>query len=247
SASSTTVKDFQNCMLELKKMNPKAHEWLNKIPPEYWTRSHFSGRLVFNGKIVGGRDKPVITLLEYIREYCMNIIVNVQSIIDKYTGHLTHTATRIMKSIKKEAHLMKVQWKGDIKNQVSWSFGDQYVVDVMAIACSCRIWELTRIPYKHVVAACWNMALNDRGHHTKSLGKSLLLVDYMEGNILSQGKPKKKRKRSKHEDESFMKDGKLRKKGRTITCQSCGNIRHNKATCKGQGGNNAESSGSASV
>ncbi|GJT85844.1 hypothetical protein Tco_1067561 [Tanacetum coccineum] len=94
SASATSVKEFEKCMLELKKMNPKAHEWLNKIPPEHWARSHFSGRAksnllfnniceVFNGKIVGGRDKPVITLLEYIREYCMKRIVNVQSVIDK--------------------------------------------------------------------------------------------------------------------------------------------------------------------
>ncbi|GJX55400.1 hypothetical protein Tco_0285297, partial [Tanacetum coccineum] len=66
------------------------------------------------------------------------------------------------------------------------------------------------------------------------------------------GRPKKKRKRSKHEDEPFVKDVKLSRKGRTITCQSCRNIGHNKATCKGQGrkattgGNNAEGSGSAS-
>nr|GEX09611.1 hypothetical protein [Tanacetum cinerariifolium] len=33
---------------------------------------------VFNGKIVGCRDKSVITLLEYIREYCMKRILNVQ-------------------------------------------------------------------------------------------------------------------------------------------------------------------------
>ncbi|GKF29927.1 hypothetical protein Tco_0096269, partial [Tanacetum coccineum] len=31
-------------MLELKTMNPKAHEWLNKIPAKHWARSHFSGR-----------------------------------------------------------------------------------------------------------------------------------------------------------------------------------------------------------
>ncbi|GKE81973.1 hypothetical protein Tco_1551973 [Tanacetum coccineum] len=66
------------------------------------------------------------------------------------------------------------------------------------------------------------------------------------------GRPRKKRKRSKHEDEPFMKDGKLSRKGRTITCQSCGNTGHNKATCKGKGrkattgDNNAEASGSAS-
>ncbi|GKA24185.1 hypothetical protein Tco_0710218 [Tanacetum coccineum] len=55
------------------------------------------------------------------------------------------------------------------------------------------------------------------------------------------GKPKKTRKRSKRDDEPFVKDGKLNKKGRIITCQSCENIGHNKATCKGQ-----EASGSAS-
>ncbi|GJR40821.1 hypothetical protein Tco_1216505 [Tanacetum coccineum] len=169
---------------------------------------HFSGRAKFdlllnnicevvNGIIVGGRDKPVITLLEYIKEYCMKKIMNVQGMIDKCTGPLTPTATRIMESIKKEAHLMKVQWNRANKYQVSGLLGDQCIVDAV-------------------------------------------------------GRPRKKRKRSKHEDEPFVKDGKLSRKGRTITCQSYRNTRHNKATCKGQGrkattgGNNAEASGSAS-
>ncbi|GKB96769.1 mutator type transposase [Tanacetum coccineum] len=43
SASAISVKDFEKCMLELKMLNPKAHEWLNKIPPEHWARSYFSG------------------------------------------------------------------------------------------------------------------------------------------------------------------------------------------------------------
>ncbi|GJT15897.1 ribonuclease H-like domain-containing protein [Tanacetum coccineum] len=58
---------------------------------------------VFNGKIVRGRDQLVITLLEYIREYCIKRIVDVQSVIDKCTGPLTPIATRIMEPIKKEA------------------------------------------------------------------------------------------------------------------------------------------------
>ncbi|GKD54035.1 mutator type transposase [Tanacetum coccineum] len=253
-ASATNVRDFEKCMLELKTMNPKAHEWLNKIPAEHWARSHFSGRAksdlllnniceVFNGKIVGGRDKPVITLLEYIREYCMKRIVNVQGVIDKCTGPLTPTTTQIMESIKKEAHMMKVQWNGANKYQVSGSLGDQCVVDVVS------------------------------GTAPRNLGQFLLLVEYMEGSILSQdttylwdqvlgevhmsnktfstqslcpGRVTKEKKKEVHEDEPFMKDDKLSRKGRTITCQSCGNTRHNKATCKGQGGNNAEASGSAS-
>ncbi|GJU49803.1 crooked neck-like protein 1 [Tanacetum coccineum] len=175
-ASAINVRDFEKC-------RAKSDLLLNKICE------------VFNGKIVRGRDKPVITLFEYIREYCMKRIVNVQGVIDKCTGPLTPTATGIMK------------------------------------------YELTGIPCKHVVAACWNMALNDRAAPTPKTWV---------------GRPRKKRKRSKHEDEPFVKDGKLSRKERTITCQSCENTRHNKATCKGQGrkatigGNNAEASDSAS-
>ncbi|GJS79515.1 crooked neck-like protein 1 [Tanacetum coccineum] len=176
-ASAINVRDFEKC-------RAKSDLLLNNI-------------FGLNGKIVRGRDKPVITLLEYIREYCMKRIVNIQGVIDKCTGPLTPTTTRIMEPIKKEAHLMKVQWNGANKYQVSGSLGDQCVVDVVS-------------------------------------------------------RPKKKRKRFKHEDEPFVKDGKLSRKGRTITCQSCGNTGHNKATCKGQGRkattgvNNAEASGSAS-
>nr|GEZ27210.1 hypothetical protein [Tanacetum cinerariifolium] len=92
----------------------------------------------------------------------MKRIVNVQGVIDKCTGPLTPTATRIMESIKKEAHLIKVQWNGTNKYQVSDSLGDQCVVDVVTMTCSCRKWELTGIPCKHDIAGCWNMALNDR-------------------------------------------------------------------------------------
>ncbi|GJZ30173.1 heat stress transcription factor B-4-like protein [Tanacetum coccineum] len=218
---------------------------------------------VFDGKIVGGRDKPMITLLEYIKEYCMKIIVNVQGVIDKCTGPLTPTATRIMESIKKEAHLMKVQCNGANKYQVSGSLGDQYVLDVVSMTCSCRKWELAGILCKHGVATCWNMALNDRAtpspetwvnpcywlstwketyshkiqpicgtkYWEKSTCPTTLLPPTHHVQV---GRPRKKRKRSKHEDEPFLKDGKLSRKGRTITCQSCGNTGHNKATCKGQ-------------
>ncbi|GJR19035.1 hypothetical protein Tco_0967562 [Tanacetum coccineum] len=142
-ASAINVRDLKSVCWNLRYKNllwraasatNATHEWLNKIPAEHWVRSHFSGRAksdlllnniceVFNGKIVGDRDKPVITLLEYNKEYCMKRIVNVQGVIDKCTGPLTLTVTRIIESIKKEAHLMKVQWNGANKK-----------------------WELTGIP-----------------------------------------------------------------------------------------------------
>ncbi|GJY59861.1 heat stress transcription factor B-4-like protein [Tanacetum coccineum] len=181
------MKDFEKCMLELKTMNPKAHEWLNKILAEHWARSHFSGRAksdlflnnmceVFNGKIVEG-------------------------VIDKCTGPLTPTATRIMESIKKEAHLMKVQWNRANKYQVSGSLGDQCVVDVDQVLGEVYMSNNTFITQ----ASC-------------------------------PGRPTKEEKKEvQHEDEPFVKDGNLSRKGRTVTCQSCRNTKHNTGTCKGQG------------
>ena len=55
---------------------------------------------VLNGMLVLGRDKRIITLLEFIREYCMKRIVNVHKSIDKCPGPLTPTATNIMSKIK---------------------------------------------------------------------------------------------------------------------------------------------------
>ncbi|GKF25634.1 hypothetical protein Tco_0081528, partial [Tanacetum coccineum] len=71
-ASTTTVPEFQKAMEKLKEFSKEAYEWLNLIPPQHLSRSHFSVRAksdvllnnmceVFNGKLVGGRDKPIIS------------------------------------------------------------------------------------------------------------------------------------------------------------------------------------------
>nr|GEU61714.1 hypothetical protein [Tanacetum cinerariifolium] len=43
------------------------------------------------------------------------------------------------------------------------TLGDLCVVNMKTKECSCRNWELTRIPYKHAVAAIWDMAGNGEG------------------------------------------------------------------------------------
>nr|GFD20480.1 hypothetical protein [Tanacetum cinerariifolium] len=121
-------------------MNSKEHEWLNKIPAEHWPISYFSGRA-----------KSDLLLNNIFEVFNVKIV---RGVIDKYIDPLTPTATRIMESIKKEADLMKGQWNGANKYQVLGSLGDQCVVDVVSMTCSCRKWELTGIPCKHDVVAC---------------------------------------------------------------------------------------------
>ncbi|KAI3747159.1 hypothetical protein L6452_09607 [Arctium lappa] len=90
-ATTTTVPQFQTAMDELKNFNQDCYAWLNQIPPQHWSRSHFTGRChsdvllnnmceVFNKQIVEARDKPIISALEYIRHYLMKRIVHVLKI-----------------------------------------------------------------------------------------------------------------------------------------------------------------------
>ncbi|XP_076930983.1 uncharacterized protein LOC143595986 [Bidens hawaiensis] len=88
-ALATSVPYFNMAMEEIKKTNLDMFLWLSEIPAARWSRSHFSGRAKsdmllnnlcesFNRQLVGARDKPIITCLEYIREYMTMRIVNVK-------------------------------------------------------------------------------------------------------------------------------------------------------------------------
>ncbi|GJV28014.1 hypothetical protein Tco_1384462 [Tanacetum coccineum] len=84
--TSTSIEEFNVAMQEFKAFSLPAYEWLLKIPPQHWARSHFSGKCksdmlvnnmceVFNGKMLGGRDKAIISTLEFAREYLMKFLM----------------------------------------------------------------------------------------------------------------------------------------------------------------------------
>ncbi|GJV78978.1 mutator type transposase [Tanacetum coccineum] len=72
---------------------------------------------VFTRKLVDGRDQPIITCLEYIREYLMKRIVVVQKVIAKTVGPLTPSVTKMFDAIKKKATEYNVQWNGGYSGQ----------------------------------------------------------------------------------------------------------------------------------
>ena len=63
---------------------------------------------VLNRQLLDARDKPIITCLEYIREYLMKKIVNVQKVIAKCDGPLTPNATKLFNKIKEDATKYKL-------------------------------------------------------------------------------------------------------------------------------------------
>jgi hypothetical protein len=78
-ASSYTDIEFRYHMEEIKKLNPAAFKYLEKIDPSGWSRSWFSDypkcdllvnniSKCFNSYILKARDKPILTMLEMIRK-----------------------------------------------------------------------------------------------------------------------------------------------------------------------------------
>ncbi|KAL4587589.1 hypothetical protein LXL04_000461 [Taraxacum kok-saghyz] len=170
-ATASTVPEFNHLMNELSIYDKSAYEYLKKISPQHWARSHFSGRAttdmllnniceVFNGKLVDGRDKPIITCLEFIREYMVKRICNVIKVQQKAPGPLTPATQKIMEKNEAAATDYHVLWNGDDKYQVQGPWQDQQVVDMGQRDCSCRKWELTGFPCKHVIAVLHNKADN---------------------------------------------------------------------------------------
>jgi hypothetical protein len=206
---------------------------------------------VLNSKTVDGREKPIISALEYIREYLMKRIVNVIKVIQKCNGPLTPSVAKQFDVIKSEATKCVVEWSGGKKWQVNSPGREQVVVDIESKECSCRKWDLTGIPCRHAVAVIYDMALNgmDVGppesfvnecyylqtwrkvysnHIVPVIGPSM----WQKSNLPTQltpplhhtpiGRPKKKRARDAVEiQDELEKGGKMTRKWKTVTCAKC--------------------------
>ncbi|KAL4585616.1 hypothetical protein LXL04_010239 [Taraxacum kok-saghyz] len=273
-SAATTVPEFENCMTELSHFDRETFEWLKKIPPQHWARSHFSGRAgtdivlnnlceVFNSKLVQGRDKPIISCLEFIRQYLMKMICNVMKVMDKAQGPLTPTGSKLLEKNRLESVQYRARWNGTAKYEVYGPWHDQHVVDMGEMTCTCRKWELNGIPYKHAIATIHEMG--DSGERVGELytyvNKVYLLstwreaysykVEPIKGRVMwpksncpftltppphhtQPGRPKVKRKRSADEKSLSQSQGKrLTRNFVSVRCRKCKNRGHNSRTCQG--------------
>ncbi|KAL0302812.1 UNVERIFIED_CONTAM: hypothetical protein Sangu_3076200 [Sesamum angustifolium] len=81
-ARATTNAEFDRVMKEIGVLDVKTLEWLSDKPHSKWSISHFKGYSKcdillnnlcesFNSSILEAREKPILTMLEWIREYLM--------------------------------------------------------------------------------------------------------------------------------------------------------------------------------
>ncbi|XP_076959335.1 uncharacterized protein LOC143635367 [Bidens hawaiensis] len=119
-AFATTPQEFERCMKEIQNKDATLYDWLKEIPPKHSSRAYFSGMHFSLAKeqLIMGRDKPVITCLEFIREYLMRRMVVVHKTIARCQGPLTLVATKLFDKIMAEANNYTVIWNGSTKYQL---------------------------------------------------------------------------------------------------------------------------------
>ncbi|GJT19244.1 hypothetical protein Tco_0877950 [Tanacetum coccineum] len=156
-----------------------------------------------------------------------------------------------------------VGWNGGEEYEVKGQQGNQCAVNVVNKVCSCKKWELTGIPCAHAIAANYNMALNGiqvcipeewvhkcywlaTWKHTYSYTLRCLngRVMWKKSQIPTTltppkhntpvGRPRKNKRKTKEEKAQMVKDGKMFRAYKTVTCLKCGNLGHNSRSCKGQ-------------
>ncbi|KAL4584992.1 hypothetical protein LXL04_009605 [Taraxacum kok-saghyz] len=204
----TAVNNFQRAMDELKELHERVHH-----------------------AIEDARDQPIITCLEYIREYLMKRLCVVQAAINKCETLLTPTATQLFEVIKKEATRYVAQYNGTGKYQHAVT----------------AIWDMIAnsedsSPVEEYVHPCYRTTtwramyfnkidpINGRSLCPKSESPYTLRPPKHHKQV---GRPKKKRKRGV--DEARGQTSNLSWRFVSVTCEKCGNKGHNSRTCKGQG------------
>jgi len=108
----------------------------------------------FNSTILLTRDKPIITMMEWIRTYLMSRFPHLREKLSAYTSVVMHKPNKsIYREIEKSGNCFAV-WISDGMFEVTQGFTmEKFIVDLTNHTCTCYFWDLVGIPCRHVVAA----------------------------------------------------------------------------------------------
>ncbi|KAH9611741.1 hypothetical protein KSS87_017863 [Heliosperma pusillum] len=262
-AKSSTKNQFDNNMKEMRELSIDAHQFLLDKNPTKWCRFFFKRDAqcdsvdnnmaeVFNGALFEARYKPIITMLEDIRETIMVRIKIRRALGEKMQGKVCPRIQSKIQSLKETNGGWKAISNGVGRYSVKLG-SDGYVVNVLQKHCECNGWNLTGISCIHAVIALKEARVNPEDYVSDCYSVASYIKAYSypieplngmnmwlpsEGDVISPPEFKKKKrgkqqhKRRRKEGETSSKYGSVTKFGRKVRCSKCGDYGHNKQTCK---------------
>jgi len=164
-AKATYYIAWEQKMQELKAIDLRAWEWLMQHPTKLWCKHSFNyyskcdvlmNNLseAFNSTILCARDKPPITMCEWIRTYLINRISTIRYKLSSWQHRIMSMPRKRLNVEIEFSGNCKVIWRIDDEFEVHKLYGGyQYIVDIGKRTCTCNFWQLVGIPCRHVIAA----------------------------------------------------------------------------------------------
>ncbi|XP_048492961.2 uncharacterized protein LOC125493548 [Beta vulgaris subsp. vulgaris] len=259
-AKAYSVVDFNEAMEEMSEVNSDAADAFRKHNLDVFCRAFLKTASktdviisnlseTFNGYIINTRTKYLIYMLEDIRITLTQRLVVKRQEMEASSAKL---CPRIQARLEKEKNLAANCTPIPSTNiifQVNYHM-DSVTVDLEARSCTCRKWDLTGIPYCHVVASIFFSREDDedfvdpvytRENYLRSYAGSIpSLVSERHCPLVTSplipppikvghGRPKISRRKDPHENPK--KPGRLTKHGVEMTCTICKVKGDNKRTC----------------
>lgn len=211
----------------------------------------------FNSAILNARDKHIVTMFECLRVYLMQ---RMQQNRDKMKNYCLKICPKIVKILEENGD--KIGGYIALKSTDQWWQVEDddlklFKVNLATCECSCRRWNLTGIPCTHGISAILQKG-DDPMNYTHWFYSVDAYLKTYEPAILpitssdqwrktgappplppkykqQPGRPKKCRRKDPIENKapSF----KLGRKGEKKRCKICGQVGHNKRSCKAQNAN----------
>ncbi|KAK0586338.1 hypothetical protein LWI29_005213 [Acer saccharum] len=267
-AKSTTEQGFKHCMERMRIESEDAYKWLADKDPNHWSRAFFKDTALcdmlcnnmceaFNKAILQARDKPVITLMEMIRNYLMKRLVRKRAEVEKWHHDIGPKVLKFVEKLKLESSICQPDYSGNNKYQVRGLGDEQYVVDIENKTCACNKWQLIGIPCIHGISALSSSnrdpyqfidikykkesflkaynpviyGINGPSMWPKTNDKPIQCPDFKK----QRGRPKKSRNLQSDEVRVGGKT-KLRRNYVVLRCTKCRQEGHNKSTCDRRAG-----------
>ncbi|XP_056690238.1 uncharacterized protein [Spinacia oleracea] len=175
---------------------------------------------VFNAYILSARHKPIITMLEDIREGLMDRLHKKRDFIGKKEITLCPRIQILLEKHKIWARGWNAYWDGGFCYGVREGATQvKYVVDLNQHTCSCNAWQTYMKAYEFLLEP-----LN--GPQEWPTSDSIVVAPKVKK---VNGRPKTKRRYGVGE---VTASGKLKRTGCAMKCILCGVIGHNKKGCK---------------
>ncbi|KAK3206724.1 hypothetical protein Dsin_020770 [Dipteronia sinensis] len=204
-----------------------SYNWFVGKDAKHWSRAFFKDIGLcdmlcnnmceaFNAAILAARDKPIITMMEMIRNYMMTRPARKMAELEKL---FLIACFKFVEKVKHKSGYYYPQYSGNFTYQVRARREEQFVIDINDRTCGFNKWQLIGIPCVHGMTA-----LLSTNHNP---------MDFI--HLRKQrGRPKKKR--NLQSDEIIIGNTtKLRRNYVVVRCRKSGKVGHNRVTCDRRG------------